>query len=89
MRTILSELSPSLPSYADLDWRLDVQVASRTMRNQVTPVYLLKLDLHPEPTQAFMLQTDYNNLKHLTKELENALNESKTGYFSRIMRNIK
>lgn len=35
------------------------------------------------------LQIDYANLKHLTRELESALKETKSAYARRIARNIK
>jgi len=89
IRTLLADMSMQLPEYRSLDWRLDVQVASRSMRQQTQPVYILKLELSGTESGSIMLQSDLSNLKFLTKELENALNESKTGYFSRIMRNVK
>jgi len=33
-----------LPHFVNLDWRLDIQVASRTIRSQVEPVFMLKLN---------------------------------------------
>jgi hypothetical protein len=44
IRTVLSRVSFALPQYANLEWRLDVELGSRCMRNQVTPMYLLKLE---------------------------------------------
>lgn len=35
----------TLPHYEDLEWRLDVQLASRALRGQVEPSYFLKLKL--------------------------------------------
>jgi hypothetical protein len=32
LRSIQKVMSPELPHYADLDWRLDVQIASRNRR---------------------------------------------------------
>eukprot|EP00823_Brevimastigomonas_motovehiculus_P004559 TRINITY_DN3020_c0_g1_i1.p1 TRINITY_DN3020_c0_g1~~TRINITY_DN3020_c0_g1_i1.p1 ORF type:complete len:251 (+),score=69.17 TRINITY_DN3020_c0_g1_i1:57-755(+) len=43
IRRYLSELSMKLKHYTDLDWRLDVQLASRCLRQQVTPSFLLQL----------------------------------------------
>jgi len=98
IRMILAEKSFSLPQYQNLEWRLDVQLGSRSVRNQNEPLFLLKLDTHstalnqetsqPEIQQHF-LQTDYINLKHLTYELEAALQEMKSGHCRRIIRNIK
>ncbi|KAK9401202.1 COMM domain-containing protein 2 [Crotalus adamanteus] len=41
IRNILSELTPKFPSYHNLEWRLDVQLASRT-HPQEAPVSQLK-----------------------------------------------
>ncbi|XP_045150940.1 COMM domain-containing protein 2, partial [Echinops telfairi] len=46
IRTILSELAPGLPSYHSLEWRLDVQLASRSLRQQIKPSVTIKLHLH-------------------------------------------
>jgi len=90
IRSIQKQLSFDLPSFVNLDWRLDVQLASRSLRGQMNPVFLLKLDTisNNEPTTQ-MLQTDYANLKHMTEELESALKEMKSAYCRRILRNIK
>ena len=38
-------MAVTLPHYEDLEWRLDVQLASRALRGQVEPSYFLKLKL--------------------------------------------
>ncbi|KAG5851397.1 COMM domain-containing protein 2 [Anguilla rostrata] len=90
IRNILQELAPSLPHYHNLEWRLDVQLASRALRQQVKPVVTLKLHLETEGTQsARVLQTDPATLLHVIRELERALAEVKTNHCRRILRNIK
>lgn len=90
IRNILQELAPSLPHYHNLEWRLDVQLASRALRQQVKPVVTLKLHLETEGTQsARVLQTDPATLLHVIQELERALAEVKTNHCRRILRNIK
>ncbi|KAG9351206.1 hypothetical protein AGOR_G00145100 [Albula goreensis] len=90
IRHILSELAPSLPHYHNLEWRLDVQLASRALRQQVKPVVTLKLHLETDGTQsARVLQTDPATLLHIIQELEHALAEVKTNHCRRILRNIK
>ncbi|XP_057828186.1 uncharacterized protein LOC131039433 [Cryptomeria japonica] len=37
----------NVPSYRKLEWRLDVQLASRSLLNQAEPSFLLKLSLNP------------------------------------------
>ncbi|XP_066503769.1 COMM domain-containing protein 2 [Hoplias malabaricus] len=90
IRQILSELAPSLPHYHNLEWRLDVQLASRALRQQVKPTVSLKLHLERGGERsARVLQTDPATLLHLIQELERALAEVKSNHCRRILRNIK
>lgn len=91
IRSILSQLNPSLPQYHNLEWRLDVQLASRALRQQVKPVVSLKLHLEDSggERRARVLQTDPATLLHLISTLEAALAELKTNHCRRILRNIK
>ncbi|XP_016131998.1 COMM domain-containing protein 2 isoform X3 [Sinocyclocheilus grahami] len=90
VRQILSILAPSLPHYHNLEWRLDVQLASRALRHQVKPTVTLKLHLEDGAKRsARVLQTDPATLQHLIDELERALAELKSSHCRRILRNIK
>uniref|UniRef100_A0A674AXX1 COMM domain containing 2 n=1 Tax=Salmo trutta TaxID=8032 RepID=A0A674AXX1_SALTR len=91
IRHILGELTPSLPHYHNLEWRLDVQLASRALRQQVKPTVTMKLHLEESggDKSAKVLQTDPATLMHLIQELEKALAELKTTHCRRILRNIK
>ncbi|XP_072474382.1 COMM domain-containing protein 2 isoform X1 [Notamacropus eugenii] len=90
IRTILSELAPEFPSYHNLEWRLDVQLASRCLRQQIKPAMTLKLHLSQNGEHSSqVLQTDPATLLHLIQQLEQALGEMKTNHCRRIVRNIK
>eukprot|EP01098_Paradermamoeba_levis_P011776 TRINITY_DN5079_c0_g1_i1.p1 TRINITY_DN5079_c0_g1~~TRINITY_DN5079_c0_g1_i1.p1 ORF type:complete len:225 (+),score=46.73 TRINITY_DN5079_c0_g1_i1:81-677(+) len=89
VRSILGELSFELPKYHNLDWRLDVTLASRAMRNIVEPVYILRLETKEPEMKVYTFECNFNNLKFLVEELEMALNQTKTAHCRRIMRNIK
>jgi hypothetical protein len=90
IRAILGELSMDLPHYHNLEWRLDVQLASRTIRHQTDPLVTLKLHTKDSgELKVEVLQTDPTNLVHLTNALDSALSEVKTAHCRRIMRNIK
>ncbi|XP_023364041.1 COMM domain-containing protein 2 isoform X2 [Otolemur garnettii] len=90
IRTILSELAPDLPSYHSLEWRLDVQLASRSLRQQIKPAVTIKLHLNHNGSQnTNVLQTDPATLLHLVQQLEQALEEMKTNHCRRVVRNIK
>ena len=43
IRAILSEMSMTLPHYQDLEWRFDVQLASRSLQRQAQPSILFRL----------------------------------------------
>ncbi|XP_043079694.1 COMM domain-containing protein 2 [Puntigrus tetrazona] len=90
VRQILSKVAPSLPHYHNLEWRLDVQLASRALRQQVKPTVTLKLHLEDGAKRsARVLQTDPATLQHLIQQLERALAEVKSNHCRRILRNIK
>ncbi|XP_019388050.1 PREDICTED: COMM domain-containing protein 2 [Crocodylus porosus] len=90
IRSILGELTPELPSYHSLEWRLDVQLASRSLRQQIKPAVTVKLHLNQNGDQTTkVLQTDPATLLHLIQQLEQALGEMKTNHCRRIVRNMK
>ncbi|KAI4550004.1 hypothetical protein MJT46_019153 [Ovis ammon polii x Ovis aries] len=90
IRTILSELAPDLPSYHSLEWQLDVQLASRSLRQQIKPSVTIKLHLNQNGDHnTQVLQTDPATLLHLVQQLEQALEEMKTNHCRRVVRNIK
>jgi len=91
IRTIQYQLFPHLEHYANLDWRLDIQLGSRTLRGPVVePVFVLKLDSvkGTEPHTQY-LEADAPSLRHITSELETALNEVRTSDARRVFRNVK
>ncbi|XP_076255258.1 COMM domain-containing protein 2 isoform X1 [Rhynchophorus ferrugineus] len=82
------------PHYHDLQWRFEVQLSSRSLLEQVTPLVLMELSLKSPNTnnsnlniKRHLFQTDPTNLLHLTNELDRALNESRSRY-SRKVQNI-
>ncbi|XP_065887042.1 COMM domain-containing protein 2-like [Dysidea avara] len=90
VRNIVSQLTIGLPNYHNLEWRFDIQLASRSLHRQTEPQVLLKLHTIQNGESKYQLmQTDPVNLLHLTRTLEAALNEVKSQHCRRIMRNIK
>lgn len=90
LRAMQQQRSVDLPHYGHLAWRLDIQLATRSLRSQMSPIFVLQLDtLQNGVRTRHYLQADYSNLKHLCDELELALKEMKTPHCSRIRRNIK
>lgn len=90
IRNILGEMSLGIAHYHDLEWRFDVELASRSLQHQTNPVVIMRLHTKEgEKKSAEIVQTDPVNLVHLTSELENAMQEMKTAHCRRIVRNIK
>ncbi|EGC29593.1 hypothetical protein DICPUDRAFT_42650 [Dictyostelium purpureum] len=92
IRVSLQEFYPNLDHYQSLEWRLDTQIANRSLGQTINPIYMLKLLTKSgadQPSTEHLLQTDPNNLKHLCNELESALNEIRSYENRIIMRNIK
>jgi hypothetical protein len=93
----LAKLKLETLSFHDLEWRLDVKLATRSLRRIVEPEIVLKFDFIQENDnniesenkniQTRILQTDVVNLNHLTNSLEDALNEIKSNYCRRVFRN--
>lgn len=91
IRDIMAKLSMVIPSYQNMHWRLDAQVASRTLKQQAEPAVVMKLDtVGPgTDTTSVLLQTDPTTLAHITRELEAALKAVKSSHYRRITRAIK
>jgi hypothetical protein len=90
---IIYKLRVNEPHYHDLDWRFEVQVASRALLHQVTPLITLDLvlktlknDGSSYDMEHLLLQTDVTNLLHITQELEKALTESRSRHSRKIQR---
>ncbi|CAG9768553.1 unnamed protein product [Ceutorhynchus assimilis] len=75
------------PHYHDLQWRFEVQLASRSMLQQVTPLITMDLALKTGSEISHqILQTDPTNLLHLANELEHALNQSRSRHSRKVQR---
>ncbi|CAL4059008.1 unnamed protein product, partial [Meganyctiphanes norvegica] len=95
----LTKMGVQLPRYQDLEWRFDILVGSRTLHHIAEPLMTLQLSLDntnslgneniKKVPKKLLLQTDPNNLIHMTKVLEEALQESHNHHFRRITRHIK
>ena len=89
-RELLSKMSMDIRHYHNLEWRFDIQVASRALSYQTKPEILLRFDIREgEDKKVEVVQTDPVNLVHMTHVLEQALSEMKTAHCRRIARNIK
>jgi hypothetical protein len=85
----LNRLRIRTHEYNNLEWRVDIKLASRSIRDIIEPEIMLKFDLkNDDETSSQVLKTDVVNLIHLTTSLEEALNEIKTNYCRRVIRNV-
>ncbi|XP_011496507.1 PREDICTED: COMM domain-containing protein 2 [Ceratosolen solmsi marchali] len=79
-----------LPQYHDMEWRFEVQIASRSLLRQVIPLVTLDFSLkntsNCDEIKHVLLQTDPNNLLHLAQELETAVHEGHSRYIRSIAR---
>lgn len=88
----ICNIALSVPHYYNLEWRFEVQLASRALKCEVVPLITLDLTfktLHEggeTETRHCLLQTDPTNLLHLVNELENALNEATSRYSRKVQR---
>lgn len=69
------------------------QTASKSLLKQVAPLVTLDLSLknpdNPDEIEHVLLQTDPTNLLHMTQELEEALQESRSQHIRRISKAVK
>ena len=86
----------SLLSYSDLAWRLDVEIGKRALRNYAKPKLTIRLDLskpsvageHP-PVEPHYFEADLESVQAICKQLEAALQASKSEHARRMQRNVK
>lgn len=83
-----ASLDPGQPTYAGLDWRLDVQIASRWRgRHTAQPIYLLQLHTCTDGQQCtHALQAEASSLRYVADELEAALQAGGATHSQRVRR---
>ncbi|KAJ7544759.1 hypothetical protein O6H91_09G092000 [Diphasiastrum complanatum] len=105
IRSMVSVPILYVPSYQRLDWRLDVQIASRSLLNQSHPSFLLKLSTKSfhsrdrfqvgaisrehKEKHVKYFEADYVTLKRICEQLEQALAERKGAHCRRVIRQFK
>lgn len=79
--------------YRHLAWRLDVEVARRTVAHDAAPSFRLRLDTaHPaggENAKSVHLVADCASLKHVQAQLEAAVREEQSVHAKRFQRYIQ
>ncbi|KAK2579979.1 hypothetical protein KPH14_012239 [Odynerus spinipes] len=88
--SILSAIGFKIPEYHDIEWRFEVQTASRSLLKQVIPLITLDFSLKNNGIiDHVLLQTDPLNLLHMAQELEEALQEGYSQHTRQISRAAK
>ncbi|XP_031366854.1 COMM domain-containing protein 2 [Apis dorsata] len=89
----LKNIGFKLPKYHDMEWRFEVQIASRALLKQVAPLITLDLSIKnsdkDENIEHILLQTDPINLSYITQQLEEAVQEGYSQHIRRLSRVIK
>ncbi|XP_034177219.2 COMM domain-containing protein 2-like [Osmia lignaria lignaria] len=89
----LTNIGFKLPEYHDMEWRFEVQIASRSLLKQIAPLITLDFSIkNPDKDESIdhvLLQTDPVNLLHITQELEEALQEGRSQHIRRLSRVVK
>ncbi|TDH74137.1 uncharacterized protein CCR75_002967 [Bremia lactucae] len=94
IRKIVSRRSgSSIPHYLNLEWRVDLELGTRFQRYNPKPIVTLRLDTATQASscvkpqvQTTCFRVDYDGLKLLQRQLENALKEVDSVHCSRIQR---
>ena len=87
LQNYLKNLKIDIVSFKNLEWRIDVKLATRSLKKCIEPEIVLKLTLTKgAENTSHILQTDVTNLVNLTEKLEEALNEIKTSYCRKVLR---
>eukprot|EP00462_Mataza_sp_D1_P018188 CAMPEP_0175140916 /NCGR_PEP_ID=MMETSP0087-20121206/11789_1 /TAXON_ID=136419 /ORGANISM="Unknown Unknown, Strain D1" /LENGTH=170 /DNA_ID=CAMNT_0016424221 /DNA_START=126 /DNA_END=638 /DNA_ORIENTATION=- len=91
LRLNLANLDMKLEHYHNLDWRLDIELGSRCLRNHAKPSFVLELETKDaaDKTKTTGLECDYANMKHMVDELEKALSEAGNSHCRRIITYVK
>lgn len=79
-----------LPSYSSLEWRLDVELAKRSLMHTCEPVFVLKVNmLKDEDKSSVILEADAAHMKHIEAQLAAAVAELTTTRTSRLVRYVR
>ena len=87
------KFSASIPRYSDLNWRLDVEVSSRTRAQAVTPSFVLQLNTVSgsmgDSKDQVLMTSDYANMQHMRTELAAAVAAMKSTRALRVTRYLQ
>ncbi|KAL1132815.1 hypothetical protein AAG570_010767 [Ranatra chinensis] len=90
---VLLAAAIQLPTFKDLDWRVEAQVGSRAVPHQITPSVLMKLSLDGDGgcggSNGTLMQVDASTLVQITRRLEEALSLATAPHTTRVQRRFR
>jgi len=91
IRSVGVEVPLDYPTYKALDWRLDIQVASRSLRNEAAPSFLLQLSTETSEGKkdSHIMQADYATLLKWERQVVLALQEASSTNTCRMIRHLR
>ncbi|KAL0281074.1 UNVERIFIED_CONTAM: hypothetical protein PYX00_002174 [Menopon gallinae] len=85
----LPQTSLTFPQFSNLEWRFEAQVSSKSIKNEISPRIVMKLELEKRnKIENICIQSDIPNLLHMSMVLNQALEESRTNHSRRMRRAV-
>ena len=76
--------------FQDLEWRLSMVTSTRCRQKVMVPKYTVKMDLAKGgETESIIFDSDYNNMKRLQTELQDALKSINGRYSKKVFKFLK
>ncbi|KAJ1456481.1 hypothetical protein M885DRAFT_616126 [Pelagophyceae sp. CCMP2097] len=84
-----------LPTYFNLEWRLDVEVGKRTLLHTADPTFVLRLDTLAAGAKSgakpvsVAIEADFAHMKHLEARLSEAVAELEDARTARLLKYVR
>ena len=76
--------------FSDFEWRLSMVTSTRSRQKIMVPKYTVKMDLTSAAgTESVIFDSDYNNMKRLQTELQDALKSINGRYSKKVFKFLK
>ena len=76
--------------FQDLEWRLSMITSTRCRQKIMVPKYTVKMDVAKgDDSESIVFDSDYNNMKRLQTELQDALKSINGRYSKKVFKFLK
>ena len=76
--------------FQDLEWRLSMITSTRCRQKIMVPKYTVKMDVAKgDGSESIVFDSDYNNMKRLQTELQDALKSINGRYSKKVFKFLK